>query len=134
MLILNKFYFNTFFFFFIFVRINQKITINLTTIKMKKLLFTASLLLAFNLSSFANTNGTKIAIIKETKVENVTEYNEEDDCRTITYRWTEVYVTVLWTTQILIQSILTRLLFLFATIQYFNNLRSSALLLKKYLL
>lgn len=90
MLILNKFYFNTFLFFFIFVRINQKITINLTTIKIKKLLFTASLLLAFNLSSFANTNGTKIAIVKETKVENVTEYNEEDDCRTITYRWTEV--------------------------------------------
>jgi hypothetical protein len=56
---------------------------------MKKLLFTTSLLLVFTVSSnlFANTN--EKTLVKEARVEYA-ENNEDDACRTETYRWTEV--------------------------------------------
>jgi hypothetical protein len=47
---------------------------------MRRLLCTASLLLALSMSSFANTNETKLVLASENKSEAVVDKNSNDPC------------------------------------------------------
>ena len=61
---------------------------------MKKLFFSAILMIAFTVTSFANTKeeGNKAEPKKESKTETVTTMKDQDlsdGCVTVTYRWAE---------------------------------------------